>query len=250
MSKWLQQHTPTPLRKLYRVGQRWQFQLRSLLSSSHRAASGTTTADLADASTRAANPFATHIPILIGLAYLYEVRRILEFGCGNYSTRLFLDRRIFPNLEQLLSYENEHDWHKKFAATLQNDERANLCYVHGSMASVVASVPFDEYQLVFIDDSGVIPERVKTIRQVLAHRSTQNIVIIHDFQTGDYYNATTNTQHRYVFDALNPYTGIVWWDAPISISSLGRINKLVAAHMNLLDLDDIEGWKRVFSRAT
>src|ERR1044071_885749 len=48
---------------------------------------------------RAHNDYATHIPILIGLARLREIRRVLEFGCGRYSTLTFLKASAFPHLE-------------------------------------------------------------------------------------------------------------------------------------------------------
>src|ERR1051326_6007095 len=70
---------------------------------------------------RALNDYATHIPMLIGLARLREMRSVFEFGCGKYSTLTFLNRSAFPHLERLCSIENDESW----AATIQNAAQAD-----------------------------------------------------------------------------------------------------------------------------
>src|ERR1043165_8497902 len=87
---------------------------------------------------RALNDYATHIPILIGLARLREIRSVLEFGCGNYSTLTFLNAAAFQHLDRLDSIENDDSW----AATIQNaaaaDQRWALNLVDGEIAESVA----------------------------------------------------------------------------------------------------------------
>ena len=88
---------------------------------------------------RALNDYATHIPILIGLSRLRQIRHVLEFGCGHYSTLTFLNRSAFPHLEQLHSVENDDAW----AATIQeaaSDSRWKLQLVNGSCGSVTQQV--------------------------------------------------------------------------------------------------------------
>src|SRR5215212_3358405 len=78
---------------------------------------------------RARNDYATHVPILIGLARLREIKTVLEFGCGHYSTLTFLNRSAFPDLEKLQSIENDDTW----AATVQkaaSDDRWTLKLVN------------------------------------------------------------------------------------------------------------------------
>src|SRR6185295_2581550 len=86
---------------------------------------------------RARNDYATHIPILIGLARLREIRSVLEFGCGNYSTLTFLNRFAFPQLERLHSIENDDSW----ASTMQEaakDDRWKLQPGIGEISESVA----------------------------------------------------------------------------------------------------------------
>ena len=44
---------------------------------------------------RAENAYATHIPVLVGLGSIRRIERVLEFGCGHYSTKTFLRRSVF-----------------------------------------------------------------------------------------------------------------------------------------------------------
>ena len=75
---------------------------------------------------RSLNDYATHIPILIGLARLREVRSVLEFGCGHFSTLTFLNRSAFPHLESLLSIENDDSWAATIEQAAKHDPRWTL----------------------------------------------------------------------------------------------------------------------------
>jgi hypothetical protein len=59
---------------------------------------------------RAPNEFATHIPILIGIARILPIRHVLELGCGTYSTLTFLNRTALPDLIGLDSLETDLAW--------------------------------------------------------------------------------------------------------------------------------------------
>ncbi len=78
---------------------------------------------------RADNPYATHVPILVALSQLLNVRHVLEMGCGQYSTLTFLDTSIFPELVSLHSIENDHAWAEKITTLVNGDPRFRLSYV-------------------------------------------------------------------------------------------------------------------------
>ena len=90
---------------------------------------------------RAANPYLTHIPILLGLARCRPVVSVLEFGCGEISTRAFLDRRYFPDLQCLESYENDAVWAERLQSQIGTEPRLDLHLVNGAVASAVTTVP-------------------------------------------------------------------------------------------------------------
>src|SRR5215471_20763089 len=73
-----------------------------------------------------ANPYSTHLPVLVGLSRMLCIRRVAEFGCGQFSTTAFLNREAFPQLEQLDSFENDPGWIESMRATVGNDSRLTL----------------------------------------------------------------------------------------------------------------------------
>src|SRR5574341_819530 len=99
---------------------------------------------------RAENPYATHVPVLVALARVIPVRRVLELGCGRYSTFTFLNRVAFPQLEQLYSLENDRDWAARIAAEAGTDARLSLRFVDGLLAAAVAAMELSSYDLILI----------------------------------------------------------------------------------------------------
>ena len=189
-------------------------------------------------------PYATHLPVLLGLGHLLHLRRIVEFGCGDFSTVAFLDRAAFPEVVSLASYENHLEWHARVAAKVAGDPRVTLSAVHGLMHPVVASAPVVDADLVFIDDSFSLEERAATIRDV-ARRPGRAAVVIHDFEQRDYQEAAAAMPHRFRFTAFNPNTGVAWDGAPLHERQLRRLNRLLAKHAARVRPDDIGAWVRL-----
>lgn len=196
---------------------------------------------------RAENAYATHLPILIGIAQLVRPRKVLEFGCGLFSTTAFLARTCFPDLEQLDSYETDPEWWERIGKVVANDPRISLRLVEEPMSSAVRHIDFADYDLVFIDDSLSVAERCTTIAEVARHCSPTNVVVLHDYENKMYLNAARSFRNHFRFTALNPNTGIVWNEAPISKSGLRHLNRLIRRHSQHLDPADIQGWMRVLS---
>ena len=101
---------------------------------------------------RAKNDYATHVPILIGLARMREIRNVLEFGCGNYSTLTFLNRTAFPHLAELHSIENDSEWSDTMREAARNDDRWTLQVVDGDVANAVSDLDLERFDLILIDD--------------------------------------------------------------------------------------------------
>lgn len=194
---------------------------------------------------RAQNAYATHLPVLIGLAYLIHPRRVIEFGCGHYSTLTFLDRACFPDLEQLDSYETDAEWCSSVAEAAGDDPRISLKLVGKPMSAAVVSIAFADYDLVFIDDSHSSAERAATIAEIGRHCAPANVVVIHDYEIEAYRDASNPFRNRFRFTALNPNTGVVWNEVPIRKSELRRLNRLIRKHSRHLDPADVLGWVQV-----
>src|ERR1044071_6161306 len=138
---------------------------------------------------RALNDYATHVPILIGLARLREIRSVLEFGCGYFSTLTFLNRAAFPHIERLQTVENDVTWAETIHEAAKSDERWTLKLVRGEIADSVPALDFEAFDLVPLDASNTSEQRSATIRAVARKQPQQPWIAIHDFEVKEYRNA-------------------------------------------------------------
>ena len=153
---------------------------------------------------RARNDYATHLPILIGLASMREIRSVLEFGCGRYSTLTFLNRSAFPRLERLASVENDAAW-----AEVTNDPRWTLKLIDGETSDSVSDLDLEQFDLILIDDSKTSAQRAATIRAVARKQPQRPWILIHDYEVNEYRTAAKGFKYRYAFKTYNPQTGLV-----------------------------------------
>ena len=173
---------------------------------------------------RAINDYATHIPILIGLARIRQIRSVLEFGCGRYSTLTFLNRTAFPHLERLHSIENDDSWAATIQQIAQEDRRWSLQLVEGEISETVSNLDLESFDLILIDDSKTSAQRAATIRAVGLKQPERPWIVVHDFEVEEYRRAASGFRHRHCFRAYNPETGVVANQA-VDWKSLKRIVK-------------------------
>lgn len=171
---------------------------------------------------------------------------MLEFGAGHHSTQMFLNKRTFPDLEVLDSYETNQEWQNAMKQITSADARASLHFVDGSMASALETIQFDSYDLIFVDDSQSADERIKTIAALSARRPRSSLVVIHDYEVPDYIKGTRPFRYRYSFKAFNPETGVVWEGEAKSRDTFKRIDRVMKQHAQYLEPDDVEGWLKAF----
>jgi hypothetical protein len=174
---------------------------------------------------------------LIGLARLREVRNVLEFGCGNYSTLTFLNRSAFPHLERLHSLENDDSW----AVTIQEttkDDRWTLQIVNGEIADSVVHLDLEVFDLILIDDSKTSTQRAATIRAVARKEPRHPWIVIHDFEVEEYREAASGFKHRHRFRAYNPETGVVGNRA----ADWKTIDRVIRSKAKVFEPDAITSW--------
>lgn len=186
---------------------------------------------------RAANDYATHIPILIGLSRLRTIQHVLEFGCGHYSTLTFLNRAAFPHLERLYSIENDDSW----AQTIQGstkDDRWTLQLVNGEISESVGDLDLEVFDLILIDDSKTSAQRAATIRTIALKQPLHPWIVIHDFEVDEYRDAASGFKHRHRFRAYNPETGVVGNRG----GEWKTIDRVIRSKAKLLEPDALEHW--------
>jgi hypothetical protein len=191
---------------------------------------------------RATNDYATHVPVLIGLASLRRIERVLEFGCGRYSTRTFLDRAAFPDLKELHSVENDPAWAKQ----IKTDARGKLHLTTGPISDMVSSFDLETFDLILVDDSKTAAERAATIRTLTVFHPSNPWLLIHDYEVDEYQRASDSFKQRFIFKAFNPQTGFV--SNAGEEHELKAIDKQIKANRTRLEPDDVEGWVRVFRK--
>jgi hypothetical protein len=187
--------------------------------------------------------YATHLPVLVGLASVVRPKVVVEFGSGTYSTLTFLNRGIFPSVESLISFEDDPAWYEKMKGLVSGDNRASIRQVRGSIASQVRSITGHAVDLIFVDDSDE-HGRAGTLREL--SKLSDTAVILHDYNLPRIRWATRMFERRYCFNIWNPQTCVLWngnlpWDR-----HLKRVDGLLKSHCDL-SVDDAVGWRQVLT---
>jgi hypothetical protein len=192
------------------------------------------------------DPYTTHLPVLIGLARLFSVRRVLEFGCGRFSTLTFLDRQAFPHLETLVSQETERDWMERVRTMTHSDPRVSFIFQPYSMAVGIHELDLDQFDLVFVDDSATIEDRAATIRAVMARPFAVPLVVFHDMENPFYQPLVNGYLDRFEFTAFTPNTWIVWGRCPTTKERFAEIDGIIGRYSHRYNPADIRAWVQAF----
>jgi predicted O-methyltransferase YrrM len=196
---------------------------------------------------RAQNDYATHIPVLLSLAQTLKIEKVLELGCGKYSTLTFLNGAAFPALVSLESLETDRAWLDKMLVEAGADSRLQSRFVSGAMSSAVEQASLDNYDLIFVDDSTSSDERAATISAIAAQQPKRAVVVIHDFEVQAYRVAASVFRQQYILKAFNPQTGVVWNGDQDLTKALRRAGSTIKRHAKLIEPDDISGWTAVLA---
>jgi len=197
---------------------------------------------------KSSNPYATHLPILIGITKLFKIKRVLELGSGDYSTPVLLNRTWFPDLEHLTSLEDDPKWACKLREQLKPDNRFQLIEVDTSISSVIKNIELREFDMIFVDNSVVEIERANTLLHLSASNLLETIVLIHDYEVMSYQRATDLFANRFSFFAFNPITGLVWNGKFINKYALWMIASALRWYAPLVAPNDVARWNHIFEK--
>jgi hypothetical protein len=189
------------------------------------------------------NAYATHIPVLIGLAAIRPIRRVLEFGCGHYSTKTFLNRFAFPDLQELQSVENDPAWAATMLEAVKDDTRSSVSIVRGAMCDAVRTFNLEAFDLILVDDSTNAEERAATIRALSSRCPLNPWLVIHDYEVEEYQRASSALKQRFTFKAYNPHTGLLSNDD--FTSGVRTLDRQLKTNSERLRPDNVDGWLRV-----
>lgn len=196
---------------------------------------------------RSEQPYATHIPILIGVAAAYLPQRVVEFGSGNFSTMMFLDTNVFPSVRRVESYENNRDWLQRIEGKIAGDPRAACYFCEGRMKDAVSSEKLAAADLIFVDDSMSGWERAYTVKEVARTCSEHPITIVHDYDLPGIRMACRKFEHRFAFTQFTPQTCAVWNGSPQRKRIFETVARRLDENAQRLGVADARRWAGVFS---
>jgi predicted O-methyltransferase YrrM len=196
---------------------------------------------------RAQKDYATHIPVLLSLAQAFKVEKVLELGCGKYSTLTFLNSAAFPALVSLESLETDPAWLDRIRMEAGHDSRLHPRFVSGAMSSAIEQIKLDDYNLIFVDDSTSGDERAATISAIAGQQSKRAVVVIHDFEVQAYRVAASAFRQQYILKAFTPQTGVVWNGDRDLTKALRRAGSIIKRYGKKIEPDDVSGWTAVLT---
>lgn len=167
----------------------------------------------------------SHLVVLAALARLLPIKRVLEFGSGEWSTPFFLNKKAFPDLEYLESYETSLEWFDHVLAHVKDDQRVSLAY-SGNLIEKIASIDLTKFDLCLIDSEG--STRGQVINTIASRCPYNLIVVIHDYENSNHKVTTSGVREFVVTQVAGPHTCLVWKDERLHSSFCDRLLQEVA----------------------
>jgi hypothetical protein len=194
---------------------------------------------------RSQEDYATHVPVLVGLGDAIIVRRVLELGSGEYSTGVFLDRSIFPEVETVDSVETDPAWYSRVTERFGRDGRLSLCLVAGDVAQHVSSYDLTRYDLIMVDDSDTLDARRASIQAVAEAVEPGPLVLVHDAEIEEYRRAAKALTRTIRFTTLTPQTLVGWRGRSSHEAPLRAVRRAIASAYPKPAPSDVAGWARM-----
>jgi hypothetical protein len=197
---------------------------------------------------RSNEAYATHSPILVGVAAAFRPESIIEFGSGDFSTASFVDEAAFPSIRRVDSYENDREWFDQVRQKLSSSRLVNFHFVAGDMYKAVRAANPAAADMIFIDDSSTTRARVSTVEEVARSCGTRPLVVLHDNDQRRLRLATLKFEHRASINTFNPQCCVMWHGHPERAARLQRVGGIIRDHGASIPVTDIRGWAKVFSQ--
>jgi hypothetical protein len=194
------------------------------------------------------NDYATHVPILVGIASAFRVVKILEFGSGLYSTLTFLNRFVCPDVRDVDSIETDPQWFSKICIAASGDSRLRMHLVEEPIEGALEKFALDDYDLILVDSSTDAKRRASLLYELARRRSLNALVAIHDFEVGLYRAAAQPFRNRVECAAYNPSTGILWQSDPRLASTIRGVSRIIRRYSKKLQPDDVQSWSAAFRK--
>ena len=148
------------------------------------------------------------------------IKRVVEYGCGTYSTPLFLDRAIFAHVESVEAFEHDAKWARAVEERCRSSRLSITPCPLGEMRFKAAKAA----DLVFIDCGATeaLPGKIDYSERALLFRGHERgnaIVVLHDAHEPQLANAfhTSAYKHKELFSGRGPHTAVASNSFDVSI---------------------------------
>lgn len=158
--------------------------------------------------------FSTHQPVLMAIPKWKKIYSAVEFGCGNYSTLTFLDKKYFPDLKFLLSFESDKTWARKISKRIKDSRHIIITMREKKSIDNFGNIMKEHNllpDLVFVD--GEKPQY--RIPSALVSKNYSDLIVAHDVENQIYHSIFGFFKKSFVYKILVPYTAILSDNLPI-----------------------------------
>lgn len=193
----------------------------------------------------AENPYATHLPVLMGIARLVAPQRVLELGGGLISTPALANPVAFPSVMHLHTFEDDAVWGQRIRAAVHGLQHVRIEDTE-SIPEHAEGMELESYDLIFIDNSVRTGDRARTIAAVLARCPPSTVIVIHDFEWRAYRRSVPAQWQQFTMMFWRPATGIVWRTRLTRTELRWLAATLVKGRH--IDLTDVTAWNAHFDR--
>ena len=179
---------------------------------------------------------ASHIPVLTLIPKYFHITKVLEIGSGGMSTPLFLNKNIYPDLQELVSVEEDVEWLNKTNKLYSKNEKLTL------LTSTPASLY--HYDLIFVDGPQSAIKRAKVIHYVM-RELIKPLIVVHDIENRLYKKQINKEYNEYLFNFIkSPMTGI-YSREEIPVKTFIKFDKLMYKYFDEFQ-EDAEKWEGLF----
>lgn len=191
-------------------------------------------------------PYASHLPVIIGLARIIKIKRVLELGSGLFSSVAFLNKLAFPDLTELHSVENDGRWAQEVSSKI-TDLRFKYTVLDFSICSFLEQISLNDYDLIFIDDSSEVTDRAETISLASKMLAKDCFMVIHDYEVQQYRDSSKSIKNKFSFNLIYPNTAILWNDASIDRKRMSQLYQLIRRHKHEIPVEGTDNWALLFN---